>query len=146
VTGLTHVRFVVDDFAPMLAFYRDALGFKVVVDVPQVYVELDTGAARIGLCSRGLMEGVVGAPMPAKAQGDVVIQFGFVDVDAAPHLLKRRNVAWVTAPHDQPAWVMRVFHVRDPAGHLLEMTTPLAAATRATATAAAATAGTPARP
>ena len=146
MTGLTHVRFVVDDFAPMLAFYRDALGFKVVVDVPQVYVELDTGAARIGLCSRGVMEGVVGAPMPAEAQGDTVFQFGVVDVDAAADLLKRRNVAWVTAPHDQPAWVMRVFHVRDPAGHLLEMTTPLAAAARATATTAAATAGTPARP
>ena len=46
MTGLTHARFVVDDFAPMLAFYRDALGFKVVLDVPQTYVELDTGAAR----------------------------------------------------------------------------------------------------
>ncbi|HEY5366766.1 MAG TPA: VOC family protein [Casimicrobiaceae bacterium] len=125
MTGLTHLRFVVDDFALMLAFYRDALGFKVVADVPQTYVELDTGAARIGLCARVLMESAVGSPMRAAGGGDFVLQFGVADIDAAAALLRERNVALVTAPHDQPTWGLRIFHVRDPLGHLLEMTTPL---------------------
>jgi len=126
MTGLTHARFVVDDFAPMLAFYRDALGFKVVLDVPQTYVELDTGAARVGLCSRALMESVTGAPMRAAAGGDVVFQFSVADVDAAADLLRARNVVLLTAPHDQASWGMRIFHVRDPLGHVLELTMPIA--------------------
>jgi lactoylglutathione lyase len=130
MTGLTHVRFVVDDFAPMLAFYRDALGFKVVVDVPGVYVEIDTGAARIGLCARTLLEGVVGAPLDARAGGDLVLQFGVADVDAAAGLLRERGVPLVTLPHDQPAWRLRICHVSDPAGHVLEMSAPLAPSNR----------------
>lgn len=130
MTGLTHVRMLVDDFAPMLAFYRDALGFKVVVDVPGTYVELDTGAARIGLCARTLMESVVGVPMRSDAHADAVLQFGVADLAAAADHLRRRGVTLVTEPHDQPAWGMRIFHVRDPGGRLLEMTRPLAAASR----------------
>jgi catechol 2,3-dioxygenase-like lactoylglutathione lyase family enzyme len=130
VTGLTHVRLLVDDFAPMLAFYRDALGFKVVVDVPTTYVELDTGAARIGLYARKLMEKVIGAPLASVGGDDAVLQIAVADVDAACDLLKARGVELVTAPQDQPAWMMRVFHVRDPAGRLLEMAAPLAAASR----------------
>jgi lactoylglutathione lyase len=125
VTGLTHVRFVVDDFGPMLAFYRDALGFKVVVDVPATYVELDTGAARIGLCARSLLEGVVGTAMQSRAGADLVLQFGVADVDAAADLLRGRGVRLVTEPHDQSTWRLRICHVRDPAGHVLEMSTPL---------------------
>jgi catechol 2,3-dioxygenase-like lactoylglutathione lyase family enzyme len=130
VTGLTHLRLLVDDFGPMLAFYRDALGFKAVVDVPGVYIELDTGAARIGLCARTLMESVVGAPLEVSARADAVLQIGVADVDAAADLLRARGVTLVTVPHDQSSWAMRVCHVHDPAGRLLEMSAPLAAATR----------------
>ena len=125
MTGLTHVRLLVDDFAPMLAFYRDVLGFKVVVDVPQTYVELETGAARVGLCARSLMEGVLGTPMTTVAGGDLLLQIGVADVDAAADLLRGRRATLLTEPHDQPAWAMRICHVRDPAGHVLVMSAPL---------------------
>jgi catechol 2,3-dioxygenase-like lactoylglutathione lyase family enzyme len=130
MTGLTHVRMLVDDFAPMLAFYRDALGFRAVVDVPGTYVELDTGAARIGIFARTQMESVVGAPLAATGGGDIVLQIAVADVDAAADLLRARGVVLATTPHDQAAWMMRVFHVRDPAGRLLEMTQPLPATPR----------------
>ncbi|HEY7787474.1 MAG TPA: VOC family protein [Casimicrobiaceae bacterium] len=126
MTGLTHVRLFVDDFAPMLAFYRDTLGFKVVVDVPGTYVELDTGAARVGICSRSLMEAVVGTSMRAQGGDDLLLQIGVADVDAAADLLRARNVTPVTQPHDQVSWGLRLFHVRDPAGRLLEMSAPIA--------------------
>jgi catechol 2,3-dioxygenase-like lactoylglutathione lyase family enzyme len=121
---------LVDDFVPMLAFYRDVLGFKVVVDIRDTYVELDTGAARIGLCARTLMESVVGAPMRGDAGADAVLQFGVADLAAAAGLLRERGITLATEPHDQAAWGLRIFHVRDPAGRLLEMTVPLAATTR----------------
>ena len=40
--ALSHVRYLVSEFEPLLRFYRDVLGLKVAVDVPGVYVELDT--------------------------------------------------------------------------------------------------------
>lgn len=125
MNGLTHLRLVADDFAPMLAFYRDALGFKVVVDVPQAYLEFDTGAARIGIVARALMQEVVGAPLRTRGGDDLLMQIGVSDVDAAADLMRARNVPLATSPHDQPAWGLRIFHVRDPAGHLLEMAAPL---------------------
>ena len=40
------MRLLVDDFAPMAAFYRDAVGFEVVVDASQIgYMEFATGEA-----------------------------------------------------------------------------------------------------
>ena len=72
------------------------------------------------------MESVTGAPMRAAAGGDVVFQFSVADVDAAADLLRARNVVLLTAPHDQASWGMRIFHVRDPLGHVLELTMPIA--------------------
>jgi catechol 2,3-dioxygenase-like lactoylglutathione lyase family enzyme len=114
-----------------MAFYRDALGFAVVVDVPGVYVELDTGAARIGLVARAVMANAV-VPLERTAgshhgaAGDVVLQVRVANVDAAAEWLAERGVELASTPHDQPNWMLRVAHVRDPAGHLVELTTPLA--------------------
>ncbi len=131
MTGLTHVRFVVDDFAPMTAFYRDTLGFKVAVDVPGVYVELDTGAARIGLVARAVMTAALGASHGAVAAGagpgDAILQIQVASVDAAAEWCEERGVALLSRPHDQPSWYLRVVHLVDPAGHLIELTSPLAA-------------------
>jgi uncharacterized glyoxalase superfamily protein PhnB len=73
---------------------------------------------------------VVGAPLEVSARADAVLQIGVADVDAAADLLRARGVTLVTVPHDQSSWAMRVCHVHDPAGRLLEMSAPLAAATR----------------
>ena len=70
------------------------------------------------------------APLDARAGGDLVLQFGVADVDAAARLLRERGVPLVTLPHDQPAWRLRICHVSDPAGHVLEMSAPLAPSNR----------------
>jgi catechol 2,3-dioxygenase-like lactoylglutathione lyase family enzyme len=126
--GLTHVRWIVRDMGPMIAFYRDTLGFKVVVDVPGTYAEVDTGGARVGICAAALMADVVGAPVATGPGDDVLVQIRVDDVDAAAAFVRAKGVALVTEPHDQPAWLMRIAHVRDPAGHLIELFTPLARA------------------
>jgi lactoylglutathione lyase len=126
MNGLTHVRWMVNDMGPMIAFYRDTLGFKVVIDVPGTYVEIDTGGARVGICPAALMAGVIGAPVATGPGDDVLVQIRVDDVDAAAAFLREKGVTLVTEPHDQHAWLMRVTHVRDPAGHLIELFTPLA--------------------
>ena len=58
--ALSHVRYLVAEFEPLLRFYRDVLGLKVAVDVPGVYAELDSAAARLAFYRADLMGEVVG--------------------------------------------------------------------------------------
>ena len=47
------------------------------------------------------------------------------NVDAEPTRVKLAGMTLVTEPHDQPAWFQRVAHLRDPAGRLVELWSPL---------------------
>lgn len=122
--GLTHIRLLVDDLARMTAFYRDRMGYKTVVDVPNTYVEFDTGAARLALYPTALMSGVMGTTVGARGD-DVVLGLQVGDVDAEARRLSMLGVTLVRPPQDQPAWLLRVAHLRDPEGHLIELWAPL---------------------
>ena len=122
--GLTHIRLLVDDLARMTAFYRDRMGYKTVVDVPNTYVEFDTGAARLALYPAALMSGIMGTTVGARGD-DVVLGIQVGDVDAEARRLSMLGVTLVRPPQDQPAWLLRVAHLRDPEGHLIELWAPL---------------------
>lgn len=126
MNGLTHVRWLVADLAPCVAFYHDVLGFKVAVNVPGTYVEFDTGAARIGLYNAALMAAILGERAGTQSGDDVVLGIRVDDVDVAARAAVAKGAVLVKEPHDQRAWVMRVAHLRDPAGHLIELYSPLA--------------------
>ncbi len=123
--ALSHLRCLVADFAPVLHFYHEVLGLKVAVEVPGVYVELETGGARLAFYRADLMAGVVGGPVATRPGDDVVLCLRVDNVDAAANRVKLAGFPLVTAPHDQPAWLQRVAHLRDPAGHLIELWSPL---------------------
>ena len=123
--ALSHVRYLVSEFEPLLRFYRDVLGLKVAVDVPGVYVELDSAGGRLAFYRADLMAGVVGGTVATRAGDDIVICLRVDNVDAAATRVKLAGTPLVTAPHDQPAWLQRVAHLRDPAGHLVELWSPL---------------------
>lgn len=122
---LTHVRWLVADLGPCLQFYRDRLGLKQVVDVPGIYAEFEAGGARVALYRADLMAQVVGDAPVAQGTGEAVLCLRVDDVDAAVARLAKAGVVPVRAPHDQEAWHQRVAHLRDPAGHLVELWTPL---------------------
>ena len=122
---LSHIRWLVADLEPCRAFYRDQLGLKQVVDVPGIYAEFETGGARIALYRADLMALVVGGPPAAQAAGDAVVCLRVDDVDRAAAEVAQRGGVLVKAPHDQPVWLQRVAHLRDPAGHLIELWAPL---------------------
>ena len=123
--ALSHVRYLVTEFEPLLRFYRDVLGLKVAVDVPGVYAELDTAGGRLAFYRADLMAAVVGGAVATRAGDDIVICLRVDNVDAAATRVKLAGMTLVTAPHDQAAWLQRVAHLRDPAGHLVELWSPL---------------------
>lgn len=123
--ALSHLRFLVDDLAPDLAFYRDTMGFRQLVDVPDVYAEFDTGGARLAFFRAGMMSDVVGTPIGTRQGDDVVVCLRVDNVDDAVARLAAKGLRPVREPHDQAAWYQRVAHVRDTRGRLLELWSPL---------------------
>jgi predicted enzyme related to lactoylglutathione lyase len=92
--------------------------------VPGIYAEFDTGGACIGLYRADLMAGVTGER--AVSSGDAAVAcLRVANVDVAAARAEAAGATLVTQPHDQAAWRQRVAHLRDPAGHLVELWAPL---------------------
>ena len=64
-------------------------------------------------------------PVRTTDQDRVALCFDVPSVDASYADLSRKGVVFVTKPHDQPDWMIRVAHFRDPDGNLFEINTPL---------------------
>jgi lactoylglutathione lyase len=124
-TALSHVRYLIRDFAPVLHFYRDVLGLKLAVDVPGVYAEFETPGGRLAFYRADLMAEAIGVPVATHKGDDCVLCLRVENVDAAAARVKLAGNSLLTSPHDQPAWLQRVAHLRDPAGHLVELWSPL---------------------
>jgi len=123
---LSHLRLLTADLARDVAFYRDTVGLALVVDVPGVYAEFETGATRLAFYRADLMAEVTGRS-PGAHGGDAVLCLRVADVSAMMRHLVERGAVPVRETHDQAAWYQRVAHVADPAGRLIELWSPLAA-------------------
>jgi catechol 2,3-dioxygenase-like lactoylglutathione lyase family enzyme len=127
-----YTRLLVENTDVCYKFYRDVLGFKPRFDGEgSVYAEFDAGAHTLALFSRKLMHEATapGTPMPTGRVCDsVLLAIEVGNVDQAYEELKRRGVQFVTPPHDQKDWLLRVAHFRDPDGNLLEINAGLAPA------------------
>lgn len=123
---ITHIRFLVDDLARDVAFYRDVMLLKQVVDVPGIYAELDAGAVRLAFYRRDLMSGVVGEALGTRHGNDVVLALRVRSVDEEAARLAAKGMLLAKAPHDQAAWYQRVAHLHDASGRLIEIWSPLA--------------------
>jgi catechol 2,3-dioxygenase-like lactoylglutathione lyase family enzyme len=116
---------MIDDYDRSLAFYRDALGMEVTMEAGDgIYAELGGGGAILSLYRRDLMQQVVADARLTTGSGPVVT-FEVDDVDATYVALRGRGVEFLTEPHDQPAWMIRVCHLADPDGNVIEINAPL---------------------
>jgi catechol 2,3-dioxygenase-like lactoylglutathione lyase family enzyme len=124
---LTHIRLLVNDIDTCRDFYKNKLGFPEQLAVVEgIYYEFMAGDCILALYKRELMESVAGVAMVEKQVVDkVALTFEVDDVDATYRLLIGKGVRFVTEPHDQEAWVLRVAHLRDPEGNLIEINAPL---------------------
>lgn len=125
----THVRLLVEDYLACFEFYRDVLGFKPAWgDEQSGYADFETGTAKIAIFGRQAMAEAVGRgemQAGAVAQDRVVLTFEVPSVDRAAAELVERGVAMQTQPVDMPDWGVRVAHLRDPDGNLIEINQPL---------------------
>jgi lactoylglutathione lyase len=121
---LTHVRLLVDEFAACFRFYRDVIGFRPTFGTEDEggYADFRAGDCSLALFERGGMKGV--AQLRSPGDGAMLV-LAVDDVDAEAERLRAAGVALESEPHDQPDWGLRVVHVRDPAGNLLELYRPL---------------------
>ncbi len=129
---LTSVRLLVDDFPACHAFYAGLLGLTPRFgDGDGPYEEFDDGtggAAHIAMFKRGMMaEAIDGMSKrgPSTCGDPVVLTLEVDDVDQVARDLTDKGVTFVAEPKDQPAWRLRVAHLRDPSGNLIEINAPL---------------------
>jgi catechol 2,3-dioxygenase-like lactoylglutathione lyase family enzyme len=124
---LTHVRLLTDDVQAMVRFYRDVLGLEVTLDAGDgVYCELRTSGAILALFRRDLMGQMIGSELPAPGRSDAAaLTFEVDDVDATARALQERGVDLVAGPRDYDVAFLRVAHLRDPDGNLIEINAPL---------------------
>lgn len=131
---LTHVRLLVDNYRECHRFYREVLGLTPRFGgVESVYEEFAAGGAGgvvLSLYQRGMMASVLGTghlPTRAAGQDVVALTFAVESVDAAYDALTAMGIKFLGPPTDKPEWLLRVVHLRDPAGNLIELNAPLGA-------------------
>ena len=116
---LTHVRLLVEDFSASYRFYRDVLGLETGWDDNGAYAEFRAG------------DGVMIAILPRAELADAgaaVLCLDVADVDAAAAAVRERGGELVREPHDRPEWGLRLAHLRDPDGNVIELNRDLPAA------------------
>lgn len=120
---LTHTRLLVDNVEGCKDFYAHKLALgEPVVSVEGIYYEFTAGPGRLGLYKRELMQSLAGVTPAGTGLADrALLTFQVADVDTAYKELSAKSVTFVTEPHDQEAWVLRVAHLRDPEGNLIEI-------------------------
>lgn len=124
---LTHVRLLVDDVPRALSFYRDVLGLEVTLETEGgFYYELQAGDVILALFRRDLMRQMLGMGLPEASQSDpAALTFAVEDVDATARTLEERGAELVAQPKDYEVAFLRVAHLRDPDGNLIEINAPI---------------------
>jgi catechol 2,3-dioxygenase-like lactoylglutathione lyase family enzyme len=123
---LHNVRLLAAQFEAMFRFYRDTLGIQPSHgEETGTYASFDLpGGSSIALFRREHMAAAVGTtdrPADAAAQDRFALILEVDGLDARVDALATRGVAFLAPPRDMPDWGIRVAHLRDPDGNLLEL-------------------------
>jgi lactoylglutathione lyase len=129
--SLGYVILYVNDVAVSLAFYEQAFGLTrrfFQDDAGKAYGELETGSARVAFASLSLaqellQQGVIAASPDGPPLG-VEIALVTADVAALFDRAVQAGAAPVSKPDVKP-WGQTVAYVRDNAGYLVELCTPM---------------------
>lgn len=124
---LVQSRIVTDDVKRLTAFYARLVRVSVVLND---YVEVPTGAASVGFSRRRFTEypeDQAARPCSPQHQAEIMLDFRVGDVDAEYKRISRLGVTWVMPPATQ-SWGCRTMIFRDPAGNLVNDSSPAGAA------------------
>ena len=109
IKGMESIALEVSDFDRAVGFYRDILGLEVEVFAPGHFAQIPS--VNISLLGVGRRVSSKGFHL------ELVVD----DVDAWHERLKEQGATVTSSPKDQP-WGTRDFYLKDPDGHLLEIT------------------------
>ena len=121
-----NTRLLVNKFDETFLFFQDKLGLKANWGKPgDVYAQFAfPGGGEIGLFKRELMAKTVGKsnlPSSVPAQDTFALIIRVENVDQTYRKLKAAGISFVNEPSDKTDWGIRVAHLRDPDGDLLEI-------------------------
>ncbi|WP_052955273.1 VOC family protein [Mycobacterium nebraskense] len=121
---LAQVRFVSAAIEPIAAFYAALLGVSVPFN--DHYLEMPAGPASVGFSRVGFTEDrtsrVVGKADLAAHDGEMILDFTAADVDDEYSRINTLGATWVMMPTTHP-WGRRSMLLRDPHGHLINVST-----------------------
>ncbi|WP_329409739.1 VOC family protein [Streptomyces sp. NBC_00704] len=120
---LAQVRLLVTDFAACYRFYADVLGLKPqsgAVDGPYEKFSPVTGSAGIALQDRAMMAAVLGEAGDTASGHRSLVVLRVDDLDAYCARITGRGVVLLRGPAPMTDR-MRVAHLKDPEGNLVEL-------------------------
>jgi len=122
---MTHTRLLVSNYHDCFIFYREIMGFTVMWGEEHgIYADFDVNGHTLALFGKAPMAQAIGAEVlkpNSQKQDDVCLVFSGEDVDGTYDSLKQKGVIPINMPHDRKEWGIRCFHLRDPAGNLIEI-------------------------
>ena len=127
----SNVRLLVKDFKKCFKFYSEQLGFEPAWgDENSCYASFKVadGIEGFALFVSDFMAAAVGNAdkvQPSDCREKSMISFEVANVDETYQLLMTKGINFISQPTDMTDWGMRVVHLRDPEGNLIELFTPL---------------------
>jgi len=119
------VRLVVDDFKSTFLFYRNIIGLQLDFGTEDdVVAEFDAGTVLLTVVDKTIAQDVAGSsyePAEGKTGDKAVIVFQVRDLDGAIRELKAKGAQNIGSIVPVPDWHIRVVHLRDPEGNLVEI-------------------------
>ena len=119
----SYTRLLVTDLKACFAFYRDIMGFKVIVDASQEgYAEFAAGDLKLAISQRQEMAEMIGSdrlPLYAECQDRAVLVFVVADVESVCHELKHKGIKFTREPMSNPSYDLKTAYLRDPDGNLI---------------------------
>lgn len=123
---LSHLHLLVSKFEESIKFYEETLGFELIPsDSSENYAEFRSGNVTLSLFRRSVMEKTLPLPPATVNSNAAVLVLTSDDVDQSYSVLSERKVAFIDKPENNNEWGLRVVHLKDPEGNLIEINSPL---------------------
>jgi len=131
---LAHTRLLVTNFPGCFRFYRDILHFKPSWgDENDTYASFTQGEDStivLAIFQRQEMSAVLetnSLPLDPPGQDRSMLIVEVKDLDATVEELRQQGVSFIKGPTNFPDWGYRGAFLRDPDGHLIELSSELSA-------------------
>ena len=124
------VRLLVKDFDKCFKFYTEDMGLTAIWgSIGGDYATISIGnVPALALFKSDLMApslGNIDLPMPDNCREKSMICIKVEDVDKTYDEMMAKGLELVNKPTDMPGWGMRMVHLRDPEGNVIELSSEL---------------------